>query len=88
MDKEYRPVWQTWSLSRPRAPTQEPLNASMAERVELRQMVQRARIEQRRSVADLAARVQCDVETLAAFERGDEILGADVQKRLRAVLEL
>ena len=89
MDREYRPVWQTWALARPRAPAPaQEAGASVAERAEWRQTVQRARIGLRCSVAELASRVRCDVDTLAAFERGDGVLAADVQRRLKEALGL
>ena len=57
-------------------------------RLELRHRSQRARVEKRLSVDDLAVLVRCDSETLAAFERGDEVLSAEHQQRLRKVLEV
>ena len=39
-------------------------------------------------MGDLAEHVHCDVETIAAFERGDELLDRAQQQKLRAALEL
>lgn len=55
---------------------------------DFRLQVQTARIERRWSIADLGSRVQCDVETLAAFERGDEVLDHAVVSRVRRILQL
>jgi len=87
----YREVFQTWSFVRVSAPP--PLAVTCdapPERAaeEWRHAVQRARINRRWSVADLAARIQCDVETLAAFERGTHLLEESIQKRLRKELRL
>ena len=88
----YKPVWQTWNLVRPQpramaAPTP-AVDVPACTRLDLRQRVQRARIERRWSVADLSEHATCDTETLAAFERGDEILAPEVQLRVRRVLGL
>ena len=87
----YRPLWQTWSLVTRRAndaaapaATRAPKDASTSDA--LREQVQIARIDRRLSIVELAASVQCDAEQLAAFERGDEVLHADVQRRLRRAL--
>lgn len=91
---DYREVWQTWHLVRSTARAAEsstaaPPAARAVERApELRQRVQMARVARRWAVADLAAHAQCDAETLAAFERGDEVLHADLQRRVRQALEL
>ena len=92
MSGEYRHVWLTWNLVRtnaPRLPVESPHQADRARpTAELRYRVQMARVERRWSVVDLATRVQCDAETLAAFERGDEVLSGELQQRLRTELEL
>ena len=101
-DGVYQRVWLKWSLVRSSAPVPPPpdatrhmpLGAEIAaaparrEPVELRYLVQRARVERRWSVGDLAEHVHCDVETIAAFERGDELLDRAQQQKLRAALEL
>lgn len=95
----YRAVYQTWNLVRSRAPpTLDMGEASQSNSssqndgkrgpVHLRLRVQTARIERRWSIADLAAQVQCDPSTLAAFERGDEVLTFELQQRLRRILPL
>ena len=50
--------------------------------------VQVARVDRQWSIAELGARVQCDVETLAAFERGDALLDEPARRRVAAALEL
>ena len=91
----YLPTWQTWVMVRqqrsrfdgndtPDAPASSTADA----RNTLRERVQIARIEQRMTVNDLAARSGCDVDTIVAFECGDEILSADLQRRIRTVLRI
>lgn len=58
------------------------------ETTEWRHRIQRARIEQRWSLADLATHVKCDVRALAAYERGDEVLDATVHRVLCRTLSL
>lgn len=91
MSEEYRPVWLTWNLvPTTKVATMRDAIPSVAPRPssELRYRVQMARVERRWSVADLATRVKCHTETLAAFERGDEVLHQDLQHRVRTCLEL
>lgn len=90
---EYTQLWQTWSLVRPVVATtpstvRHERGNPLVRPDELRMLVQKARVEQRWSVAALAARCECDVETLAAFERGDEVIHPSIQARLKAVLRL
>ena len=54
----------------------------------LRERMQIARIERRMTIDDLAHALKCDAETLAGFERGDEILPESLQKTIRRVLNL
>jgi ribosome-binding protein aMBF1 (putative translation factor) len=94
MGDAYREVWQTWQLVRPvtRAPLEErgaPPDAATPTTAEsLRHRVQTARVERRWSISVLAARVGMDPETVASFERGDEVLAPEQQQRVRAVLQL
>lgn len=91
----YVPVWQTWSLLRQRptpstssaATTDEP-STVVARTKDLRERMQIARIQNRLTVHELASRVRCDVETLAAFERGEGLVVGDVQRRIVAELRL
>jgi ribosome-binding protein aMBF1 (putative translation factor) len=90
-DALYRPLFLTWQLLQPtRAapPSSAPTSAAAAAEPPLRQRVQTARIERRWTVAELAQRVRVDEETLAAFERGDEVLASELQRRLRQALDL
>lgn len=83
-------LWQTWELVRPVAPR--PSAAQNTPRIarsdDFRKDVQKARIERRWSVSMLASECDCDVETLAAFERGDEVIAPSIQARLKAVLKI
>lgn len=65
-----------------------PLAARATPAEEFRHRLQAARIDRRMSIAELALNVKCDAETLAAFERGTEAMDADMQRRLRNVLNL
>ena len=91
MPSEYRPLWQTWNLVRVRsnAPLVATADAPVTtnETEPLRFRIQRARIERRWSIAELATHIShCDVVTLAAFERGEEVLTVEMQKQLRKTL--
>lgn len=96
---QYQPMWQTWTLVRrtnparrdeknaAREPTTDAATTARTDGAE-RERVQMARIERCMSIYELAQRVECDPETLSAFERGDEILSGEVQRAIRAVLRL
>lgn len=60
--------------------------ASAEARRNVRERLQRTRIEKRLSISALAAQSRCDVELLAAFERGEDLLSADVLRRVEAAL--
>lgn len=51
-----------------------------------RERIQTARIERRLSISELAEKVQCDAPTLAAFERGAEVVDAELMGKLRREL--
>lgn len=89
---EYAPVWQTWNLIR-QCPTATSASATASATApeaahDLRERMQIARIQNRLTPHDLARMVGCDVETLAAFERGEGVVSGDVQARIRAELRL
>jgi DNA-binding XRE family transcriptional regulator len=100
----YVRVWQTWDLVSPRTQSHcsNELEISKWSSVDvdgaiaknnvsplsLRHKVQHARIERRLSIAALASEVMCAPETIAAFERGDGVLGADVRARIFKCLKL
>lgn len=92
MTSKYREVWQTWSLVKhpstslilEEVTTEEPL----ADASNFRFRMQTARISRRLTIAELSTMVKCDAETLAGFERGDEVVSGEVQTRLRKVLQL
>lgn len=52
----------------------------------MRHSLQQLRIQKRMSIAALAETVHCDVETLAAYERGDEVLEATLVKAIERTL--
>ena len=87
----YVPVWQTWSLlrQRPTPSVTADATATMVTRTtDLRERMQIARIQSRLTVHELAQRVRCDVDTLAAFERGEGLVADDVQRRIVAELRI
>ena len=90
MPKTYAPVWQTWALVKEVAPPAAPAAPAptAVARDCLRERVQIARIQMRLTPAMLAERVRCDAATVSAYERGEEVLTADVQARLLQVLGL
>lgn len=94
--EEYQPVWQTWNLVHttrgPSVGADDASKTSGATRtssgIDLRQSVQRARIQRRWSIDVLASHVKCDAKLLAAFEREAEVLPQEVLERLRKCLRI
>ena len=90
----YSSVWQSWDLihisnsSIDTNITNEEFSPKKNTVTNVRQDVQRARIAKRLSIPALATQIKCDVITLAAFERGDDILPEGVHKRLLKELGL
>lgn len=85
----YVPVWQTWTLIRPISTAEIPITPMHSNRPhDVRQRVQTARIQRRLTIHELAQRVHCDPEQIAAFERGEEILSDDIQKSVFHELKL
>lgn len=92
MQKEYAPLYQTWSLVK-EVDAPPPTSAASSSRpapttTRTRELVQIARIKKRLTPSMLAERAGCDAETLSAFERGDEVLDAVVERRVLAALDL
>lgn len=95
MDGEkYVRVYQTWSLLN-RTPKLDKLPSSISTEhssapahPDLRHKAQMARVERGLSIQDLSTKVGCSPETLAAFERGDEVLSSDLQQALDNALSL
>ena len=90
---EYRPAFQTWRLVHgpPRAavshgPATEKHAGEQVAEEKTRHRLQRLRIDRRMTVAQLADAVKCDVAVVAAYERGDAVLDADVVRRMERVL--
>ena len=93
MTTEYRPVFQTWNMLRSPTTTGTPPVTATSEDVvkptmeeSTRHTIQKLRIQKRMSIAELAEAVHCDVETLAAYERGDEVLDAAIVKTIERTL--
>lgn len=88
----YVRTWQTWTLHRQGQIKQhdspKPPSTNKDTHQAHRERIQVARIKERMTVNELASAVQCNVNTITAFERGDEILPDDVQKRILAVLRI
>jgi len=91
----YAPVWQTWSVVRASvsstkasAPADDVVVGRPSAASSLRERMQIARIDRRLSIDDLSRLIECDTETLAAFERGDEVLSERLQGAIRRVLRL
>ena len=89
---EYVRVYQTWNLVSSAGARKEGDYQSEVVSVErvpdFRHRVQMARIERSWSILELSSKIGCDVDTLAAFERGDDILSADLRTALSRILEL
>jgi len=91
---EYISVWETWDRITTASPQEEVVdkttetNVVLHDNQQLRQRVQRARIEQRMSIATLAMHVTTTADVLSAFERGDGILDSELQKRVTKYLKL
>ena len=92
----YSSVWQSWDLvhisNTSSIDTNTHKDSSPVHKknivTNVRQDVQRARIAKLLSIPALATLIKCDVITLAAFERGDDILPEGVHKRLLKELGL
>ena len=98
----YVPMWQTWHLlseqpssaakeedaASPPAATAESARNADSQMNDLRPRVQIARIRRRISIAELADMVECDVETISSFERGENVVGEEMEQRLRDALDL
>lgn len=91
----YAPVWQTWRVVRPShrsggdvAHGEDTSSSAVSGVPTLRERMQIARIERRMTVDDLAQALRCDAETLAGFERGDEVLPEALQRSIRRHLNL
>lgn len=91
----YVPVWQTWTTVRApttSAPVDESAStgqmSSKQHIAQLRERMQVARIDRRLSIEELSHAIECDAETLAAFERGEEVLSDSHQRAIRRLLNL
>ena len=80
---EYRPVYQTWKMVRPQyTDTANDPKDITPDETKTRHRLQQLRIAKRISISSLAEVIKCDVETLAAYERGDEVLHNETLKQL------
>ena len=91
----YVPVWQTWTTVRApttSAPVDESAStgqmSSKQHIAQLRERMPDARICRRLSIEELSHASECDAETLAAFERGEEVLSDSHQRAIRRLLNL
>lgn len=92
----YVPVWQTWNLINPRHMSSSSQTSLISQSDEacitriqgLRERMQIARIQKRLTIHELAQKVECDVEMLASFERGDGIVTDEIQGRIRSALQI
>ena len=93
-DSDFHSVFQTWTMtitkndfmarSTAKTPSQPP-GCSLAQK---RSNMQMQRIKSKLSIATLAQRVGIDPETLAAFERGTDMLSAETIQNLETELEM
>jgi ribosome-binding protein aMBF1 (putative translation factor) len=92
--ESYVRVYQVWSLLSNKQKLDElPMSNAMAYQStptypDLRHKAQMARVERGLSIQDLSSKIGCTPETLAAFERGDEVLSTDLLQALRSALRL
>jgi ribosome-binding protein aMBF1 (putative translation factor) len=92
----YVPMWQTWTVVRPSVnATHEQNNGVTVESKSFensssmfRERMQIARIKHRMTIDGLANVLKCDSETLASFERGDEVMPESLQHQIRKVLNI
>jgi len=76
-------------MIRPETRDQAPRQRVAAEQFseeKTRHRVQQLRIEKRCSILRLSEAIRCDVETVAAYERGDAILETSVVRTMERVL--
>ena len=94
---EYRKVFQTWSLLSPTDVVHSPASCTIQKEAPdagrvispsvFRMNVQHLRIKRRLSVSDLASMVNCDAQTLAAYEEGQELLDEKIVTRIENALK-
>lgn len=95
---DYRPVFQRWSLIRATAKggacsaveggcaTAVTVDSVPTVTEATRHRMQRLRIGKRISISELAETIKCDVDLMAAYERGDAVLDAKLVVELQRVL--
>ena len=84
---EYRAMHQTWTMVRPFSTSiASDAKETTHEESKTRHRFQRLRISKRCSIASLAAIIKCDADTLAAYERGDELLDKETLLKLERCL--
>lgn len=91
-DPAYRFVYQEWDMLRERyVPTEEKLEKTtpiVANKATFSLRLQEARIANRLTVTDLAAKVGCSSRHMSLYENGTEMPPADVQKAICQVLHM
>ena len=92
MTARYQTVWQSWNfVNRAAKPIELFVEADSEPQMlndETRYKIQKARIEQRISIAKLAQMVKCDIETISAYERGDETLDTATINNIQRILDV
>ncbi|MAT09475.1 MAG: hypothetical protein CMM02_08185 [Rhodopirellula sp.] len=91
---DFHNVYQTWHMtiakneSLPRVTTKTPSHPPGCSLTQKRSSMQTQRIKSKMSISALAQRVGIDPETLAAFERGTDMLSAETIQSLEHELEM
>ena len=75
-------MYQTWRMLRPHAKTLDDPRDVTPDETKTRHRLQQLRISKRISISSLAESIKCDVETIAAYERGDEVLDGETLRQL------
>ena len=91
-DSAYRFVYQEWDILRERyIPTEEKLEKTtpiVANKATFSLRLQEARIANRLTVTDLAAKVGCSSRCMSLYENGTEMPPANIQKAICQVLHI
>lgn len=86
----YRSAWQTWRVVTPgeHRPSQ-PAQATQGQtNGDFRSLMQTARVQKRLSIAELAARVRCDANVIADFERGEGVIDDQLRNAIKRELAI
>jgi DNA-binding XRE family transcriptional regulator len=90
MDASYRFVYQEWDMMRERVVPQEErverTTASVSNKVNFGMQLQQARIRNRITIHDLAAKCGLAVHHLTAYETGAEVPSSELMIKIRETL--